>query len=307
MKENICKENELISVVIPSYNRAHIIMKSIESVLNQTYRNIELIVVDDGSTDNTKEVLEQIEDDRFKYIKLEKNSGMCAARNVGTNLANGKFIAIHDSDDIWHKDKLEKQYILMKETESDLSFCKMRRIGIDKKERIVPNENIIIDGDIYPKLLKGNFIASITIMMKIELAKKIKFDPNVRRFTDWDFVLRVVKANYKISYLPEILATSYLQNDSTATISNSHKSIEFIYNRYKDDIEFYPDSNAIFLYNLGVTCSDNNRKLANKYLMDSLRIRFSGKIIIRLILINTGLIRLAKILKKRMNKYFVLI
>jgi len=298
MKEDICEEYELISVIIPSYNRAHIIMKSIESVLNQTYKNIELIVVDDGSTDNTKEVLELIVDDRFKYIKLEKNSGMCAARNVGTNLANGKFIAIHDSDDVWHKDKLEKQYKLMKKTDCDLSFCRMRRIGIDEKERVVPNKNITIDGNIYHKLLKGNFIASITIMMKIGLAKKIKFDPDVRRFTDWDFVLRVVKANYKISYLPEILATSYLQNDSTARIANSYESIEFIYNRYKDDIESYPDSHAFFLYNLGVTCSDNNRKLANKYLVDSLKRDFSWRALNRLILINLGLMDILKSIKR---------
>lgn len=290
--------NELISVIIPSYNRAHIIMKSIESVLKQTYKNIELIVVDDGSTDDTKKVLDLIEDERFKYIKLEKNSGMCAARNAGTNIANGRFIAIHDSDDVWQNDKLEKQYILMKKTDCDLSFCRMRRINIDSKEQVVPNENLTIDSDIFHKLLNGNFIASITIMMKIELAKKMLFDPEVRRFTDWDFVLRVVKANYKIVYLPEILATSYIQNDSTAQTADSYDSIKFIYNRYKKDIESYPDSHAIFLYNLGVTCSEKESKLAHSYFIKSLKLNFSLKTLIRLIINRLGMIKILKSIKR---------
>ncbi len=108
------KENELISVVIPTYNRAHIISKSIESVLNQTYGNIELIIVDDGSTDDTVKTLRNIKDKRLKIVQLEKNSGMCAARNAGTKVSKGKYIAIHDSDDIWDLEKLEKQYKFMK-------------------------------------------------------------------------------------------------------------------------------------------------------------------------------------------------
>ena len=101
MKDNISNENELISVVIPTYNRADIISKSIESVLNQTYRNIELIIVDDGSTDDTVKSLENIKDKRLRILQLEKNSGMCAARNAGANVAKGAYIAVQDSDVIW--------------------------------------------------------------------------------------------------------------------------------------------------------------------------------------------------------------
>ncbi len=302
IKDNICKENELISVIIPSYNRAHIISKSIESVLGQTYKNIELIVVDDGSSDNTEKELKKIADDRFKYVMLEKNSGMCAARNAGTNVAKGSYIAIHDSDDIWDLEKLEKQYEHMKITDSDLSFCKMRRINMEGKEQIVPNEDIEIGDGLYHQLLKGNFIASITIMMKRELANKVEFDPEVRRFTDWDFVLRVVKADYKISYLPEILATSYIQNDSSAVTQNKYKSIEFIYKRYKDEIISYPDVHAIFLYYLGVNCSDNNKKLADTHFMNSLKLQFSWKVLFRLIVNKLGWINFLKSIKRSLTQ-----
>ncbi len=302
MKDNIWNENELISVVIPTYNRAYIIFKSIESVLNQTYRNIELIIVDDGSTDDTVKNLRNIKDKRLQIVQLEKNSGMCAARNAGTKVSKGKYIAIHDSDDIWDLEKLEKQYKFMKKTGCDLAFCQMRRINVNGKEQIVPNKDITMDGDLYHKLLKGSFIPSITIMMKNELANKVEFDPEVRRFTDWDFALRVVKANYKISYLPEILATSYIQNDSSAVTENKYKSIEFIYKRYKDEIMPYPDVHAIFSYNLGVNCSVNNRKLANIHFMNSLKLQFSWKVLFRLILNKLGVTNILKSIKRSLTQ-----
>ena len=92
-------KNELISVVIPTYNRGKVIRKSIESVLNQSYKNIELIIIDDGSTDNTEFVVKKISDNRIKYIKLNENKGACYARNIGIKKAKGKYIAFVDSDD----------------------------------------------------------------------------------------------------------------------------------------------------------------------------------------------------------------
>ena len=103
------KCDEKITVIIPTYNRANIISKSIESVLNQTYNNIELIIVDDGSTDNTEEVIASIKDDRIKYYKLKKNSGTAIARNYGIEKSTCKYIAFQDSDDIFRNNKLELQ------------------------------------------------------------------------------------------------------------------------------------------------------------------------------------------------------
>lgn len=112
--EVIFMNEPLISVIIPSYNRAFILTDAINSVLLQTYKNIELLFVDDCSTDNTEEIVKNITDSRFHYIRLEKNSGACTARNRGIKEAKGDYIAFNDSDDQWHIDKLEKQLSFLK-------------------------------------------------------------------------------------------------------------------------------------------------------------------------------------------------
>lgn len=115
----------LISVIIPTYNRGSLILGAVNSVLNQTYRNIELLVVDDCSTDNTSQILENLKDSRIKYIRLEKNSGACTARNKGIEYASGEFIAFNDSDDLWLPEKLERQLAFLKENNADIVLCKM--------------------------------------------------------------------------------------------------------------------------------------------------------------------------------------
>ena len=97
--------NKKVSVIIPTYNRATTIIKSINSVLNQTYSNFEIVVVDDNSDDNTKDIIKQIQDDRIIYIKNKKNLGAASARNIGIKNATGELIAFQDSDDEWIKQK----------------------------------------------------------------------------------------------------------------------------------------------------------------------------------------------------------
>ena len=99
----------MISVVLPAYNRRNTVRKAVESVLNQTERDIECIVVDDASTDDTAGVLTEINDSRLRIIRLTENSGACHARNVGVQAAKGEYIAFQDSDDCFHPDKLERQ------------------------------------------------------------------------------------------------------------------------------------------------------------------------------------------------------
>ena len=117
----------MISVVLPSYNRAHILPRAIESILGQTYKDIELIIVDDGSSDNTAEVVGSFSDSRIVYVRQE-NAGACAARNNGIAHARGDYIAFQDSDDIWHQDKLEKQLATLQNTGADIVFCRMNRM-----------------------------------------------------------------------------------------------------------------------------------------------------------------------------------
>lgn len=120
--------NELVSVIMPSYNTANFIEESINSVLNQTYQNFEIIIVDDCSTDNTDEVVEGIKDERIKYIKNEKNSGAAVSRNRALREAKGKWIAFLDSDDVWLPEKLETQINFMKNGGYKFSYTQYEEI-----------------------------------------------------------------------------------------------------------------------------------------------------------------------------------
>lgn len=111
----------MISIIIPTFNREHLIQKAVESVLDQSYTDIEVIVIDDGSTDNTEEKVRLIEDERVRYLKLNNNGGACRARNKGAEIARGEYLAFQDSDDIWHKDKLEKQIRFLEQGNYDFT------------------------------------------------------------------------------------------------------------------------------------------------------------------------------------------
>ena len=112
-----------ISVIIPTYNRAKSIIDSINSVLKQTYHNLEIIIIDDGSTDNTESLISNLNDDRIKYVKLNENKGANFARNEGIKIASGKYITFQDSDDLYHLDKIERQYKNLIKKKSDFDFC----------------------------------------------------------------------------------------------------------------------------------------------------------------------------------------
>ena len=107
-------EEELVSIIMPSYNTGKFIKETINSVISQTYSNWELIIVDDCSTDNTEEILKNINDDRIIYLKNEKNSGAAVSRNKALREAKGRWMAFLDSDDLWVPQKLEKQIKFMK-------------------------------------------------------------------------------------------------------------------------------------------------------------------------------------------------
>ncbi|UKI56577.1 MAG: glycosyltransferase [Treponema succinifaciens] len=196
-------QNEpLVSVIIPTYNRGRLILDSINSVLNQTYKNIELIVVDDCSTDDTEEILKSINDSRIKYVKLEKNSGACIARNKGIELSTGEFIAFNDSDDLWITTKLEKQLCFLKNYNADIVICKMEcRTPKNKFIHNFPNidQNKQIS---YEEILKYNCASTQTIFGKSECFRNVMFDTRMPRLQDWDEVLRLSQ-KYRI-FLPKM-------------------------------------------------------------------------------------------------------
>lgn len=208
----------MISVIIPSYNRADTIDRCIKSVLNQTYSDIEIIVIDDKSTDNTEEVVKSLKDRRVKYIRLEKNSGACVARNIGVKEAKGEYIAFQDSDDEWHENKLELQLNYLKTKNLDVVSCRMEQIFDENKINIFPRNLDLEGNNIYFK----NSISTQTILGKKICFENERFDENLPRFQDWDLVLRLIK-KYRVKILDKVLVKAYIQEDSIS--KNPQKAI----------------------------------------------------------------------------------
>lgn len=215
-------EYEKVSIVLPTYNRGYIIKESISSVLNQTYSDFELIIVDDGSTDDTEDIINSIDDKRIKYIKLEQNSGVSNARNIGIEHSSYNYIAFQDSDDKWLPTKLEKQVKLLKQSSSNVGFV-YHAIKYDFDNGyylIIPDEKIKVEKkvkNIYAQMLYDNLIGAPTLLIKKECFDKVgKFDVSWRSLEDYDFALRLTK-EYEAEYIDEVLLDcTYSENGISA-------------------------------------------------------------------------------------------
>lgn len=224
----------MISVIIPTYNREKTIKRAIESVLQQTYKDIEVIVVDDGSVDNTKEVVKSIDDERVKYY-YQDNQGACAARNKGVDLASGDYIAFQDSDDYWNPQKLEIQLKALQENKVDVVISYFSRHNSDGSVVVLPE---LKTGKISKRDIEVEpRVSTQTLFATKEVFNEIKFDPNVPRFQDYEWSLRAAK-KFRF-YLPEEkLVDVYIQSDSiTSDNKKIFKAYQYMIDKYKDDNE----------------------------------------------------------------------
>lgn len=182
--------DEKVSIIMPSYNTARYIRESIESVLNQTYTNWELIIVDDCSSDNTDEIVAKFTDGRIKYFKNEKNSGAAVSRNKALQEAKGKWIAFLDSDDLWMPEKVEKQIKFM--TDNGYAFSYTNYIEID--------ENSVSKGKMITgpkrvnkrKMRDYSYIGCLTVMYDAEKVGLIQIE-DIKKNNDYAMWLKVIK------------------------------------------------------------------------------------------------------------------
>jgi len=188
-------KNPTVSVIIPTYNRAHLVGRAIRSVLNQTYQDFEIIVVDDGSTDNTEEVVKGFNDDRIRYIRHDENRGGAAARNTGIKAAQGEYIAFLDSDDEWLPEKLERQVKAFEKSDSRVGVIYTGSIAVSQNgEATTDYKAPKLRGSILRELLISNQIigGGSNVMVKRELLKKLGgFDEALPSCQDWDLWLRL--------------------------------------------------------------------------------------------------------------------
>lgn len=202
-----------VSVIIPTFNRANLIQRSIHSLFNQTVQDFEIIIADDASTDNTEQIIKNYNDNRIIYFKLLKNSGQCVSRNQAIKIARGDYIGFLDSDDEWLPEKIEKQLsVFEKSFDPKLAavYCGfIEKDEIKNKTEIINRDNL--RGDIYVNLLSG-FCPSTPTMFLVKKDTLIKvngFDEKLPTFVDYDLWLRIAKEGYTFDFVDEPLIVKY--------------------------------------------------------------------------------------------------
>ena len=273
-----------ISVIIPTYNRAEYLVKAVDSVLSQTYQDVEIIIIDDGSTDNTKEVLKKYtgKPQAIKYT-YQNNAGAAAARNAGLKMAAGEYIAFLDSDDLWLPEKLEKQIKMMEDNPYfDMIFCDMRqecdgKIIYNSFLREVSKFNYKREINL-EDLLARNFIFTPTILIKKKcFADGLMFNQKLQINEDYNMWLRIAQ-KFRIGFLDDILVVRGVHE------TNISRYLDKVFKSELETLKFFLltcKNNKLrnkvkgrmknITYNLGYYYFEKNRRLdALKYFAISL-------------------------------------
>ena len=212
--------DELVSIIMPNYNGEKFIAETIESVLNQTYTNWELLITDDCSTDNSVNIINSYadKDGRIKLLKNEKNSGAAQARNVALKEAKGKWIAFLDSDDMWLPEKLEKQIAFM--TANGYKFSCTKYSHIDENSQ--PLHKVVISPKVIGKrkMFRYNYLGCLTVMYDADAIGVLQVNPEIGNGrNDYALWLKAVKKE-NCYYLDEALA---LYRVRTSSLSHGKK------------------------------------------------------------------------------------
>lgn len=254
-----------ISVVMPVFNGEKFIKDSIESTLNQTFTDFEFIIVNDGSTDNTKEIIESYKDRRIKLYNLNKNLGPGMAANVAISYCRGKYIARMDADDIQHPSRLLRQYEFLEqnpkvslvysnvdffpdneEVANSLSYKYIKSV-IERRKNIAINSN-----EIKEYLYHFFCFAHPATMVRYDVFKKFNYS-NLRVFEDYDLFYRMNKMGYIMANLPEKLVEIRVnQSSTTANLQNDHY-VETAYQIKIEEIKqlLENDDRKLFIWGAG--------------------------------------------------------
>lgn len=222
----------LISVIIPVFNGEKYLLDTLKSIVNQTYKDIEIVIIDDGSTDNSKNIIELIKSDKIKY-NFQQNQGVSAARNRGIKIAKGKYVAFLDSDDMWRSNKLEWEMNKIKSTNSDACYCGL--MYFDDFSNIYLNAKTkFYSGSILVPILKDKIFAHTStwlIKKNILLKNNITFTEKCSWAEDLEFFIKVATFA-KACYVEDHLSI-YRRGGSESLSSINLKQFEEIEMLYR--------------------------------------------------------------------------
>jgi glycosyltransferase involved in cell wall biosynthesis len=208
---------DLVSIVIPAYNAARYIRRSLQSALDQSWSNIEILVVDDGSTDSTAEIIKSYNDTRIRYI-YQTNQGQGAARNNGIENSRGQYVTLLDADDCYLPEKVQMQAdFLRRNSRYGVVYCNALHFYSDKPHVLLRKKNVCPSGDILPQLLQSSFINPNTVMFTKDILRQgFRFPVGVkgRYAEEWELFLNLARAGCLFGYINEDLVIVEIRIDS---------------------------------------------------------------------------------------------
>jgi glycosyltransferase involved in cell wall biosynthesis len=234
-------KDPVVSVIIPVFNREKLVVKAINSVLAQTYQDFEILIIDDASTDNTEKVIRDLNNDKIKYYRLDKNSGQCIARNFGIKKSNAKYIAFLDSDDEWFPEKLKLQIDCFDTGSDKLGIV----YGYAYQKDVIKDKTTLYDreyyrGSIHDKFLEGFCPPTPSLfMVKNEVLQKLNgFDENLITFVDLDMWLRISE-EYEFDYVEEPIITKYEQigDQYVNNFEKRYKGYHLFFNKWQEIVK----------------------------------------------------------------------
>lgn len=222
----------LISVIMPAYNADRYIAEAVDSVRMQTYKNWELLVLDDGSADQSCQIVQALakEDSRIRLIKNEKNMGVARTRNRGFDLCKGSYVALLDADDLWHPTKLEKQLALLEQTGAQLAYSSYAIVNSQGQK--VKGDYLVPETVTFRELLKENVIGCSAVLLRSELLQKHRFQTD---FFHEDYVLwlQLLQEGYRaVGCRDVLLSWRFVENSRSFNKKKAAKNRWRIYRDY---------------------------------------------------------------------------
>ena len=224
--------DNIVSIITPLYNSETLIEQTIESVLRQTYKDWELIVIDDASSDGSAKIAESFatNDERIKLIKLDSNKGPAAARNRGIKEASGRYIAFLDSDDLWYEEKLYKQLKFMKKNSYAFTYTGFEKIN--EVGKVIGTAFPYKEEVCYYDLLKSNHIGCLTAMIDLKILGHKMYMPDIQKRQDQGLWLDILKRIDKAYCLNKVLGKYRIRKDSISI--NKITNIKFQWQLYRE-------------------------------------------------------------------------
>lgn len=232
----------LVSAILPTYNRADYVSGAIDTVLEQSHEEIEVVVVDDGSTDDTDERLATYaEDDRVRVRHNEENRGISASMNRAAELADGEFVCVLNDDDRWHEEKVEKQLAAFERAGEAVGIVYTGGV-VKQGERVVRVYRPERRGDIYPDVIaRFGLHPHSSHMLRAECFELGGFDPDFPRGVDWDHCIRLAR-EYEFEYVDERLVERIFHtNNISQELTHGIEVNRMIWEKYREEIESHPD------------------------------------------------------------------